>query len=141
MYWASGLAAFTSSPVTNDQVPNQDVVANYTATAREFLSHVPVDAAMRDLDGPFRPLRRDEELQVAIAGALGMELIAPELDGLQTYDGSHLDRPSAERWSEAFFEAAGAQGFGGVSTSRSIRARVARHDDLKARENSRRHAQ
>jgi hypothetical protein len=43
----------------------------------------------------------------AIAAALGLELIAPELEGLQTFDGSHLDPPSAERWSRAFFQAAG----------------------------------
>ena len=106
MYWASGFAAFTSSPVTYDQVPNPDVVAKYTATAREFLSHVAVDQACVILtDIPTVNTKRGTA--VAIASALGKELIAPELDGLQTYDGSHLDRPSAERWSQAFFQAAG----------------------------------
>ena len=104
-YWASGFAAFTSSPVSNDQVPNQDVVANYTATAREFLSHLPVDARCVILTTvPTVEMRRGTA--GAIAAALGMELIAPELDGLETFDGSHLDRPSAERWSKAFFQAA-----------------------------------
>jgi hypothetical protein len=41
-----------------------------------------------------------------IANALGLSLIAPELPGLTTFDGSHLDRPSAERWSQAFLEEA-----------------------------------
>jgi hypothetical protein len=44
----------------------------------------------------------------AIAKAAGMKLVTPGiLDGLQTKDGYHLDQPSAERWSQAFFEAAG----------------------------------
>jgi hypothetical protein len=42
----------------------------------------------------------------AIANALGLSLIAPELPGLNTFDGSHLDRPSAERWSQAFLKEA-----------------------------------
>jgi hypothetical protein len=45
----------------------------------------------------------------ALANALGRELVMPEVEGLETFDGSHLDRPSAERWSQAFFRAAGPQ--------------------------------
>jgi hypothetical protein len=44
----------------------------------------------------------------AIASGLGMKLVTPDaIEGLQTIDGSHLDGPSAERWSQAFFQAAG----------------------------------
>jgi hypothetical protein len=43
----------------------------------------------------------------AVADALGLPLIAPELTDLQTFDRSHLDGQSAERWSAAFLEAAG----------------------------------
>lgn len=43
----------------------------------------------------------------AIATAAGMNLVTPRrIENLQTFDGSHLDEPSAERWSKAFFEAA-----------------------------------
>jgi hypothetical protein len=43
----------------------------------------------------------------AIAMALGVNLAEPEtLAALQTFDGSHLDPLSAERWSQAFFQAA-----------------------------------
>jgi len=45
----------------------------------------------------------------AVADALGLNLVAPELEGLQTFDGSHLDPASAERWSKAFLDAAGPQ--------------------------------
>jgi hypothetical protein len=45
----------------------------------------------------------------AVADALGVNLIAPTLRGLMTFDSSHLDEPSRERWSAAFVEAAGPQ--------------------------------
>jgi hypothetical protein len=45
----------------------------------------------------------------AVANALGLTLVSPDLDGLLTFDGIHLDPPSAERWSKAFFDAAGPQ--------------------------------
>jgi hypothetical protein len=38
-----------------------------------------------------------------------MSVVAPRLEGLKTFDGSHLDRESAERWSKAFLQASAAQ--------------------------------
>jgi hypothetical protein len=43
----------------------------------------------------------------AIAAGVGLPLVAPQLDGLNTTDGYHLDRASADRWSQAFLQAAG----------------------------------
>jgi hypothetical protein len=44
----------------------------------------------------------------AIAKGAGVKLVTPGImKGLQTKDGYHLDQPSAERWSQAFFEAVG----------------------------------
>src|SRR5277367_3549147 len=44
----------------------------------------------------------------AIAKGVGLPLVTLEnLEGLNTTDGYHLDRVSAERWSRAFFEAVG----------------------------------
>jgi hypothetical protein len=40
-------------------------------------------------------------------GGVGLPLIAPNLDGPNTSNGYHLDRPNAKRWSKAFLEAAG----------------------------------
>jgi hypothetical protein len=54
---------------------------------------------------PYGDTRRAEA--EAIANALGIALVEPRLTGLRTVDGSHLDEPSAERWSTAFFEVAG----------------------------------
>ena len=42
----------------------------------------------------------------AIAAALGMKLVTPDVpEGLQMSDGHHLDDASAERFSQAFFQA------------------------------------
>ena len=49
----------------------------------------------------------NRSLADAIASALGMEMLAPQGEGLQTIDGSHLDRDSAEKFTTAFFEIAG----------------------------------
>ena len=43
----------------------------------------------------------------AIAQALGVPFIVPQVAGLTTFDGSHLDSRSAALWSAAFLEAAG----------------------------------
>jgi hypothetical protein len=43
----------------------------------------------------------------AIAAAVGAQFVSPQTSGLQTLDGSHLDRPSAERWSAEFLHSAG----------------------------------
>jgi hypothetical protein len=45
----------------------------------------------------------------AMADALKLTLVTPKLTDLRTFDGDHLDHNSAERWSGAFFEAAGPQ--------------------------------
>jgi hypothetical protein len=39
-----------------------------------------------------------------LARELGVPLVAPVLDGLQTFDGSHLTRESAARFARAFFD-------------------------------------
>ena len=45
----------------------------------------------------------------AIAAGVGLPLVAPELDGLNTSDGYHLDRASADRWARAFLRGGGAR--------------------------------
>ena len=40
----------------------------------------------------------------SIAAGLGVQFVAPEVPGLRTFDGSHLDPPSAERWSSVFLK-------------------------------------
>jgi hypothetical protein len=98
-----------SAPVSYDPVINQELVDSNTAAAIDFLSHLPVDRKCVILT--MVPTVGTKTGNVnAIAAALGDDLITPDIPaGLQTFDGSHLDQASAERWSQAFFEAAGAR--------------------------------
>jgi hypothetical protein len=94
------------TPVSYDQVISEDVVKSNTAAAIDFLSRLPVQKKCVILT--MTPTVGTKIGNVkAIAAALGKVLVTPEIPGLQTFDESHLDRPSAERWSQAFFRAAG----------------------------------
>lgn len=94
------------APVSYDETIDHDVVARDAASAIAFLAN-------RDVKRECVILTMVPTVDTkignaaAIAKALGMDLIAPDnVEGLQTFDGSHLDQPSAERWSRAFLQAA-----------------------------------
>jgi hypothetical protein len=94
-------AAVSDGPVTDS-----DKWQHYAGLGNKFLSQLPVDRRCVVLTiAPYVGTRMAEA--EAIARALGVELVAPQLDGLETFDTSHLDRSSAERWASAFFQAAG----------------------------------
>ena len=95
-----------TAPISYDQVISQNVVNSETAAAIDFLSHLPVERKCVILT--MVPTVGTKIGNVnAIATALGENLITPDISaGLQTFDGSHLDQPSAERWSQAFFQVA-----------------------------------
>jgi hypothetical protein len=95
----------TVAPVSYDEVVDQDVVSSNVAAANDFLSHLPVKQKCIILTNVPTVETKIGNTN-AIARALGQELIAPEVPGVQTFDRSHLDQPSAERWSRAFFEIA-----------------------------------
>jgi hypothetical protein len=95
-------------PVSYDWATSQNVVSRDIVSAIDFLSHLSVDRKCVILTGvPYVETKIGNVN--AIAAALGLDFIMPELPGLQTFDGFHLDRQSAERWSEAFYRAAGAR--------------------------------
>jgi hypothetical protein len=109
-YSARGLDRLRSkpAPASYDQVVDQTVVKDYTETGRSFLPHLPVRPeciifTIVPTVGTHVRTAND------IAVDLGINFVAPELEGLETFDGSHLGRSSAERWSEAFLAAAGPQ--------------------------------
>lgn len=90
----------------NAQVSDRDHWAHYAALGDEFIRHLPVDRRCVVLTiAPWQATKIAEAR--AIADALKIELIAPQVPGLRTIDGDHLDRASAEKWSASFFEAAG----------------------------------
>jgi hypothetical protein len=94
------------TPASYDRGVSEDVVKRNAAAAIDFLSRLPVQKDCVILTMTPTVGTKIENFE-AIAAALGKVLVMPEIPGLQTFDGSHLDPPSAERWSQAFFEAAG----------------------------------
>lgn len=106
MWNLKGIRLWDGSKDVADGPPSDaDRWEHYAALGTEFLSQLPVDRRCVLLTiAPYNATKRAEA--TAIADAMHMELLVPPLDGLQTFDGSHLDRPSAERWSQAFFETA-----------------------------------
>jgi hypothetical protein len=92
-----------------DTVPDADDLAHwkrYTELGEKVVSGLQIDRQCVILTiAPWEATKTAEAR--AIADALKLELVAPKLEGLRTLDGDHLDRESAQRWSAAFFEAAG----------------------------------
>ena len=95
-------------PVSADPDTDQSMLETSTASGRDFLSRLPVEHECV-IFTIIPTVRTKIGTANAITAALGLRLLAPELDGLQTFDGSHLDQASAERWSEAFLRAAAPQ--------------------------------
>lgn len=93
-------------PVSYDQVVSQNVVDSNTAAAFDFLPHLHVERKCIILTNVPTVGTKIGNVE-AIAKALGAELVTPEITTeLKTDDGSHLDQPSAEQWSQAFFRVA-----------------------------------
>jgi hypothetical protein len=94
------------SPVSYDESISQSVVDADTAAAIDFLSRFAQGKCVILTMVPSVGTKIGDA--TAIAKGLGVKLVTPGiLEGLQTKDGYHLDQPSAERWSQAFFRAAG----------------------------------
>jgi hypothetical protein len=105
-YYPEGVPPNKITPVSYDQNVSQDVVDNNVAAAIDFLSRFAEGKCVILTNVPF--VETNIGNADAIAKGVGVKLVAPgPLEGLQTYDGVHLDQPSAERWSKAFFSAAG----------------------------------
>ena len=102
----SGSDGLKPQSVADGPPSNPERWSQYAALGEKFLSQLPVDRKCILLTiAPSSETRRAEATTIAIT--LGFDLVATDLDGLQTFDGSHLDRASAERWSTAFFQVAG----------------------------------
>ena len=104
-YYTKGAAEWKITPVSYDQGIDRDVVSRNTAAAAGFLSHFAQGKCVILTMVPFVGTKIGDAN--AIATGLGMKLVTPGIvEGLRTYDGYHLDQPSAQRWSQAFFKAA-----------------------------------
>lgn len=107
-YRVGGVNGAKSSAVSYDPAADQKALGTYAAIGRDFLSRLPVAPECVILT---MVPTADTKIGTAnaIAAALRMKVLIPELDGLRTFDGSHLDQPSAERWSKAFLDKAAPQ--------------------------------
>jgi hypothetical protein len=95
--------------VSYDQQINEREIDETVAIGRVFLSKLPVEPRCVILTA-IPTVSTKLSVANAIASGLRKVLVVPQhLDGLQTFDGSHLDTVSAKRWSEAFFTTAGPQ--------------------------------
>lgn len=103
-----GTAPLVSKDVSDGQPSNVEHWSKYASLGERFLAQLPVDRNCVLLTiVPTVGTKRAEA--TAIAEKLGLRLISPQIDGLRTFDGSHLDEASALRWSTAFLEEAGPQ--------------------------------
>lgn len=101
-----GSAGMTASGVSDAVAEEQERWPRYAALAADFIATLPVMRRCIILTiAPYQGTKRAEA--EAIAGALGLDLLAPHVEGLRTFDGSHLDPPSAQLWSRKFFAVAG----------------------------------
>ena len=93
-------------PVSYKEAVSQSEVDRETAAAIDFLKRFAQGKCVILTLVPYVGTKIGDAN--AVAAGLGMKLVAPDVaEGLRTGDGVHLDRPSSERWSEAFFQAAG----------------------------------
>jgi hypothetical protein len=104
--WVVTGGGLKGGPVAYEPVIDPTILSSYSDSGNTFLSHLSVDRGCVILT-MVPTAKTGIRTAQAIATALGTTLIAPELDDLHTFDGSHLDRKSAQRWSAAFIEAAG----------------------------------
>jgi len=106
--WRVSGGHFVGEPVSYDNTVDPKVVASYTALGKEFLPTLPTTRACTILT-IVPAVKTGIGNAEAVAAALGLNLVAPRLAGLSTFDHIHLDQESAERWSAAFLEDAGPQ--------------------------------
>ena len=105
----AGDGNFKSQPVVYSDSVDHRVLDSEIALGREFVAQLPVsrDCVLLTLP-PKGTVGSGTSVGTAkaIASALGLPLVAPQPEGLTTFDGSHVDRVSAEKWSSAFMGAA-----------------------------------
>ena len=107
-YYTEGAVGPKVVPVSYVKDVDPSAVKSNIAAAVDFLSRFTRKKCVILTIVPY--VGTDVGTAKAIANGLGLDLdlVPPEnLEGLQTYDGFHLDQSSAQRWSDAFFQTAG----------------------------------
>jgi hypothetical protein len=122
----TGSARLTGSDVGPELPVDSALVTREKTRAVAFIAKLGV--APRCIFLTYVPSKVNERATAAaLASTLGIELISPQIKDLHTFDGVHLDPPSAERFSSAFFDIAGMRlrrclDDGGGASSRRHRA-------------------
>ena len=108
--WRLGWAAATSQLFEQSDTPvDYESLARMKPIAEKFISDLGVDRScvfLTYVPAP-SPVSTNRATASALAQALGFDLISPPLEGLQTFDGSHLVPDSAARFVRAFLEIGG----------------------------------
>ncbi len=104
--WILTGGQFRSKPVSYSRTVDKTRLETYTAAGRDFLRQLPVRPECV-IFTMVPTVETDAATATAVAEALGLTFVSPELEDLVTFDESHLDQESAQRWSRAFLEAAG----------------------------------
>lgn len=123
--WTVTGRGFRGEPVSYHRVPDPRIVDAYVRRGRDFLASLPARKGCVILT-TIPTVNTGMGTARAIAEALGLPLVAPEVPGLDTFDGSHLDPRSAELWSKAFIEAAEPRIRECVENAAAVRAAVPR---------------
>jgi hypothetical protein len=106
--WLGDANGFEGKETAIGPPTEQERWSRFQQIAKDFVDSLPVDRSCVLLTiVPTTDTRLAEAS--GIANALEQPLFVPPIEGLRTFDGSHLDAASAERWSKAFLETAGAQ--------------------------------
>lgn len=105
-HWVSGGAySQGGTPVSEGEPTGEERWSRYAELAESFIASLPVPKGCVILTVVPYPGTQIAEAR-AIADAVQVDLVAPTLAKLTTFDGSHLDEQSAEAWSVAFLDAA-----------------------------------
>lgn len=105
-WWLSGAQGLKPSDIESDLPADPERVAHAKVNAEKFIAGLGIERRCVFLT--YVPTKENERAMAeALAIALGDELISPRIEGLRTFDGSHLDRQSAERFADSFLEIGG----------------------------------
>jgi hypothetical protein len=106
LWYTTGTKPDERVAVADGAAVDREKWPHFIELARQFVERLPVPRSCVVLTiVPYGATKRAEAQ--AIAQALGVPFVAPSVDGLTTFDGSHLDGRSAALWSAAFLEEAG----------------------------------
>jgi hypothetical protein len=104
--WVRSTDVLNEVAVSEDDAIDEASVAQQEAAALQFVSRLPVNRDCVILT-MVPTVGTKYATAAAIATRLQLPFIAPQIAGLGTFDGTHPDSESAQRWSEAFFKVAG----------------------------------